>query len=114
MAYGLGEYSEAERAFTSARQRLINEGSALDAAIASVDLALLYRACNRHDDLARISAEVGLIFDAADLHSEAAAALILFQEAVREETASATFLRELRLYLEHARRNPQVQFRRGH
>lgn len=112
IAFGLGDYFAAERAFSAARARLIEAGNGLDAAIASVELALLYRATNRYGDLQRISAEMGLIFGAADLHSEAAAALILFQEAVREESVSAAFLQELRLYLEHARRNPQLPFRR--
>jgi hypothetical protein len=79
-----------------------------------VDLAILYRVTNRYEDLRRISAEMGLIFGATNLHSEAAAALILFQEAVREESASAAFLQDLRLYLEHARRNPELPFRRPH
>lgn len=114
IGFGLGDYSVAERAFLAARARLIDLGNGLDAAIASVDLALLYRATNRYDDLRRISAEMGLIFGATNLHSEAAAALILFQEAVREESASAAFLQDLRLYLEHARRNPELPFRRPH
>lgn len=113
IAFGLGDYNASERSFLAARARLIELGSGLDAAIASVELALLYRSTSRFDDLRQISAEMGLIFGAADLHSEAAAALILFQEAVREQSASAAFLQELRLYLEHARRNPQLPFRQS-
>lgn len=114
IAFGLGDYSAAERAFVTARARLVDLGNGADAAIASIDLALLYRATNRYDDLRRVSAEMGLIFGTVNLHSEAAAALILFQEAVREGSASAAFLEELRLYLEHARRNPNLPFRRAH
>lgn len=110
IAFGLGDYEAAARTFESERTRLIELRAWFDAAITSVDLALVYRTTNRLPELRRIAEEMVLFFGAGDLHSEAAAALILFQEAVSDESISAGFLEELRRYLERARCNPQERF----
>jgi tetratricopeptide (TPR) repeat protein len=111
IAFGLGDHRAAARAFEAERAKLIEQGVWFDAAIASIDLALVYRTTNRLPELRRVAEEMALFFDASDLHAEAAAALILLQEAVRDESISTAFLEELRLYLEQARWNPQEKFR---
>lgn len=113
IAFGLEDYEAAARIFEAERAQLIEQGSWFDAAIRSVELALVYRATNRLPELRRIAEEMVLFFAAGDLHAEAAAALILFQEAIRDESISAGFLEELRRYLEQARGNPQQPFRRS-
>lgn len=111
IAFGLGDHTGAERAYVAARESLSRQESWFDAAIVSIDLALVYRATHRTADLRRIAEEAALFFGANNLHAEAAAALILFQEAVRDESITTGFLDELRHYLERARCNPQERFR---
>jgi hypothetical protein len=52
------------------------------------------------------------IFAAHDVHREAAAALILFQEAVRQETVTIEMALEVAKYLEAARTDPTLQFKK--
>ena len=47
------------------------------------------------------------IFSAQDVHREATAALLLFQDAARRE---AVTVREVGAYLEAARGNPELRF----
>lgn len=42
MAYGLDRLDEAERAFLGTRQGFLDQGIGYDAALASLDLALVY------------------------------------------------------------------------
>jgi hypothetical protein len=48
-----------------------------------------------------------------NVHREAIAALVLFQEAVRKEHLTTAFIRELVAYLDMARNDPSIRFRGG-
>ena len=50
------------------------------------------------------------IFAAGDVHREAMAALVLFQEAARRETLTAELIEEMAVCLKQARRNPDLRF----
>jgi hypothetical protein len=52
------------------------------------------------------------LFAAEDLHQEAAAALLFFQEAARREAVTIGLLEELAAYLKAARGNPGLRFKR--
>jgi tetratricopeptide (TPR) repeat protein len=110
IAFGLGELDQAERSFMAARRAYLAQESGINMALVSLDLALVYLHLRRPDKLSEIAEELALIFDANEVHREAAAALMLFQEAVRQETVNARYLDRLRRYLEAARHNPALQF----
>lgn len=109
---GRGELAAAEQAFLTAREGFIAEGIGYDAAMVSVeDLAPLYLRQGRTDDAKRLAEEMFPIFQAADVHREALAALLLFQEALRQETLTAKLARQFALYLRDARADHALQFR---
>jgi len=50
-----------------------------------------------------VAEEMYPLFEAEDIHPEAAAALLLFQEAARQEVVTAERVEELLAYLKRAR-----------
>jgi hypothetical protein len=74
----------------------------------SPNLTEMYLKEGRTADVQRLAGEMVAIFAAKDVHREATAALLLFQEAARREEVSAGLIRELALYLEAARVDPRL------
>ena len=106
-----GSVEAAEDAYRAVRDGFLEQGVGYDAAMAALDLAFLYAERGRAAELKRVAEEIVPVFEAQDVHREAAAALMLFQEAVRQERATVRFLGELTRYLEQARRDPELRFR---
>ena len=88
----------------------IEEGIPYDTALVSLDLALLYARQRRTADLKRLAEEMVPIFSAQDVHREATAALVLFQDAARREAVTAEMVREVAAFLEAARGRPELRF----
>ena len=111
IALGRGETEAAERAFVTARDGFLREGNGYDAAMVSIeDLALLYLREGRTADVKRLAEEIYPIFKAQDVHREAVAALMLFQEAARQEKLTVKLVREYAKYLREARTDPSLRF----
>jgi len=110
IARSLGEIAEAEHAFLAVRDSFLGQGIGYDAALVSLDLAQLYATEGRTADLKRLAEEIVPVFEAQDVHREAAAALMLFQDAVRAEQLTLHFLRDLAHYLHSARHDPRHPF----
>jgi hypothetical protein len=104
IAAGLGEVTEAERFFRETRDGFVRQGNGYDAAMASLDLALLYLKEGRTAEVLPIAEEMVALFEAQDVHREALAAVLLFQEAAQREEVTAGMVRELAGRLETARR----------
>ena len=111
IAAAQGDFSTAEAAFLAMRAGFLQEESGYDAAIVSMDLALLYLRQGRTAELKALAKEMLPIFRSQDIHREAVAALVLFQEALLEEQVTAAFVRELAAYLDAARHDPSRRFR---
>jgi tetratricopeptide (TPR) repeat protein len=103
VAFALGDLTEAERLFLAARAELIGRRDAVRAAVASLDLAVLYLAQGKTAELRRMARLMGTIFDSAELESEALAAVVLFQKAVAAESVTEAAIRAWRRQLEVAR-----------
>jgi hypothetical protein len=58
----------------------------------------------------RLAEEIVPIFAAQDVHREAIAALMLFQEAARQEQLTIRAVREYVKYLREARTDPSLRF----
>jgi tetratricopeptide (TPR) repeat protein len=106
----LGALAAAESKLAAVRAGYLEEGSGLNLALASLDLALVYLVQGRAADLQQLAEELTVIFGANDVHREALAALMLFQEAVRQQRITASYLSRLRGYLERSRYQPDVAF----
>ncbi len=113
IAQARGDFAAAETAFLQMRDGFLQEGLGYDAAIVSMDLALLYLRQGRTAELKTLAREMLPIFRSQDVHREAVAALVLFQEAVREEQITAAFVREIAAYLDAARTDPTLRFRQS-
>ncbi len=106
----LGHSPEAEGALLAARAGFIRQGIGFDAALVSLDLAQLYASLRRATEMRRLAEEMLSIFKSRDLHREAVAALILFQQSVRMETLSSKLLHDLGSYLRRARHDHRLHF----
>jgi tetratricopeptide (TPR) repeat protein len=109
IAAGLGETVEAERLFRETRDGFVRQGNGYDAAMASLDLALLYLKEGRMADVLPLAQEMAALFEAQDVYREALAAILLFQEAAQREEVTAGMVRELAGRLESVRRGAAVE-----
>lgn len=110
IAQGLDEAEEAERAFTEVRDGFVEAGNGYDAALVSLDLAVLYADLDRPEEMQRLAREMIPIFRAQDVHREALAALLVFCNAAGREAVSHDLLRRLTDYLHRARHDRELQF----
>lgn len=110
IARGLGRLTEAEAALREARDAFIERGIAFDAALVSLDLAMVYVQRGDTAEIRRLAAEMVPIFESRDVHQEAMAALLLFRQAADAEEVTASLLDRMTTYLHRARHNPGMRF----
>jgi tetratricopeptide (TPR) repeat protein len=106
----LERFAEAEEALAEARRGFLEQGAGFEAALVCLDLAGLYAAQSRAGEMRRLVEEMLPIFQSRDIHREAIAALIVFQQAVRMEKLSSDLLDEIRSFLRRARTDPKLRF----
>lgn len=107
---GLGRREEAVTALEQVRGDLTSQGIAYDAALVSLDLAVLLLEDGRSREVKEMAAQMLWIFRAQEVHHEALAALRLFYEAAERETVTAEMARRILGYLEKARHTPELRF----
>ena len=90
---GLGRRTEAAAALDQVRREFLDRRIAFDAAVASLELAVLYLEDGRSAEVKTLAAELAPIFAAQNVARETLASLKLFCEAVRQETATAELAR---------------------
>ncbi|HSK77829.1 MAG TPA: hypothetical protein VLQ45_15360, partial [Thermoanaerobaculia bacterium] len=110
IARELGRLAEAEGALREARDAFVERGIGFDAALVSLDLAMVYALRGESGKVKRLAAEMVPIFESRDVHQEAIAALLIFKEAAEAERISLGLLGRIAAYLERARRNPEMRF----
>jgi len=103
---GRGVMDEAERAYLEAREGFIRDRVAFDAAMVSLDLAILYGRQARWSEVRRLAGEMHKIFAAQAVHPEALAAVRLFQEAAQQEKLTVARLEEIAEALKKAHWTP--------
>ncbi|HXO18473.1 MAG TPA: hypothetical protein VOA87_00960 [Thermoanaerobaculia bacterium] len=106
----LGHREEAEALLIEARRGFVAQEIGFDAALVSLDLARLYAGLGHAAEMRRLAAETLPIFRSRDLHREAIAALIVFQQAVQMADVSSHLLQEIDAYLRRARSDDQLRF----
>jgi tetratricopeptide (TPR) repeat protein len=112
IAVARGDLAAARSLFEEARSGFIHEGIAFDAAIVSVELALVHLRTGNLAAVKVLAEEIVAVFQAQDVHREVMAALLLFREAARREALSDRFAEDLAAYLKRARENPELRFTR--
>ncbi|MES1245610.1 MAG: hypothetical protein ABUT39_28650 [Acidobacteriota bacterium] len=112
IAAARGDLPAARCLFEQARAGFIDQGIGFDAAIVSVELALLHLRTGELAAVKELAEEILRIFQAQDVDREATAALLLFQKAVQQETLTVDLAEDLASYLKRARENPGLRFTR--
>jgi tetratricopeptide (TPR) repeat protein len=103
VATGLGGYEQARTLLTRVRQTFLEDGNIYEAALATLDLAITYLEEGRTAEVRDLAEEMVAVFRAHDVHREALAALLLFQESARRETATTGLAREVAAALTRTR-----------
>jgi len=104
LSLGMGRLQEAEESFRQVQGEFLARGMGYDAALVSLDLAILFAQEHRTEDLKRLAAQILQVFESRDVHREAVATLILFQSACEEERLSADLATQLATVLQRERR----------
>jgi tetratricopeptide (TPR) repeat protein len=107
---GQGRWDEALPALEQVRRYFTVNQIAYDAALVSLEVAVLCLEQGRTREVKRQAEEMLWIFKGQGVHQEVLAALRLFYEAAKEEEASADLARRLVQYLLKARDNPGLRF----
>ena len=112
VAFGLGLRGPAEQAFKEVQQEFLERDLGYDAALVSLDLAILYAQESCTQELKQLALDVLPAFSSREVHREAMAALILFQHACEEERLTVELARRLAALLERERPHGAIA-RRG-
>ncbi|HEY0557921.1 MAG TPA: hypothetical protein VGG20_26965, partial [Thermoanaerobaculia bacterium] len=110
VAAGLGRREQARAALEHVRRYFNVHRIAYDAALASLELAVLHLEEERTAEVKTLAEEMFWIFKAQGVHKEALAALRLFYDDATKEEATAELARRLVEYLTRARGNPGLRF----
>jgi tetratricopeptide (TPR) repeat protein len=113
IAAGLGDRTGARQAFDDARREFAARGMAYDAALVSLELAVLLIENGETAEVRELAEEIAEIFRARDVHRETLAALAVFQAVAALDAATADLARDLAAYLTRARLDPELRFERG-
>ncbi len=110
IALGLDRLDDARQSLSLARDAFLQQEIAFDAAMVSLDLAMVHARLGEVSEVKRIVVEIVPVFQACQVNPEAIAALLLFREAEDAERASAGFLGRIATFLQRSRRNPELRF----
>jgi tetratricopeptide (TPR) repeat protein len=110
IARGLGQSLEAEALFIEARARYLAEEIPYEAALVSMELALLYAEQERTAELKQLAIEMLPIFTSRHIHREALAALMVLKQAVEAERLSFRVATTIADFLRRAEGDPSLKF----
>ncbi len=104
IASGLGRTAEAEADFREVQQEFLTRAMDYDAALASLDLGILYAREHRTAELKQLAAEMAPIFESRDVRRESLAAVVMFRNACEEERMTVELATQLSLELQRRQR----------
>jgi tetratricopeptide (TPR) repeat protein len=107
---GLGQSESAEKLFVTVRNRFLAEDLPYEAAVVSLELAILYAEQDRFVDLKRLATEILPIFASLQIHREALAALMFLKQAVETERLSIEVVTGIADFLNRAEVDPSLKF----
>lgn len=112
IAAGLGQAEEAEDAFEQARRKFANFDPPLvfDYALMGLHLGLLLLEQNRTAEVRILAEQMKWIFRAQGVHREALAAVKLFCDAAKQETATVALARRVIRFLHWSEHDPDLKF----
>jgi tetratricopeptide (TPR) repeat protein len=106
----LGRREEAKALFAEVKEEFTRRDIAYDAAVVSLELAVLWLEEGRTGPVKELAEQMLWIFESQKVHKEALAALALFREAAGREAATVALTRRVLGYLEKAQSAPGLRF----
>ena len=106
IAAGLGDHDHARHLLTDVRQTFLAAGNAYEAALATLDLVIPDLKEGKTAEVRHLADEMVTVFRTHNVSREALAALLLFQEAARRETATADLARQIATTLSRTEGSP--------
>jgi hypothetical protein len=106
IAAGLGDHDQARHLLTDIRQTFLATGNAYEAALATLDLVIPDLKEGNLAAVRHLADEMVTVFRTHNVSREALAALLLFQEAVGQETATTALVREAATAISRSRKAP--------
>jgi tetratricopeptide (TPR) repeat protein len=103
IAFGLAQRGPAEQAFKGVQREFLDRDMGYDAALVSLDLAILYAKESCTPELKQLALDILPAFSSREVHREAMAALLLFQHACQEERLTVELARQLAALLQRER-----------
>jgi tetratricopeptide (TPR) repeat protein len=110
VALHLAKLEDAERIFTLTRNEFIEKSMGYDAALASLDLATVYTQQGKAAETKKLAEEMFHVFRSRDVHREATAALLVFENAAKAENATLKLVNDIANFLREARKNPALRY----
>ena len=110
IAHRSGRWQEAEHQLGGLLQRCVAAGLGWDAALVMLDLVALHLELGRRGEIRRLADELFPSVLALDVHPQAAAALVSFQQAAAADRVTLSLVRDVAAYLRRARKNPRLGF----
>jgi transcriptional regulator with XRE-family HTH domain len=102
---GQGRIEEAMRGLQRVRRDFLDHDLPYVAAVASLDLAVLWLRAGRTAEVRDLAAELEAVFRAKKISREALAALLLFCDAAKRETVTVALVQRTIVDIENARRS---------
>ncbi|HEX6201819.1 MAG TPA: hypothetical protein VF100_02375 [Thermoanaerobaculia bacterium] len=96
IAHGLGRLGTAEERLLAAHRLCVAEELEADAAMMALELAVLYAEQGRFAEVRQLARRIQPALSAREVHREATAALLLFQQAVAAERITVEAMRSVR------------------
>jgi transcriptional regulator with XRE-family HTH domain len=110
VAAGLGRREEGIAALKEVQQEFKDRGIAFDTALVSLELAVVHLEEGHTSEVKTLAQQMTIIFKAQGVHREVLAALRLFWDAAKRETATVELARQLVRFLHRARHDPDLKF----
>jgi tetratricopeptide (TPR) repeat protein len=110
IARGLRQAREAEAHLQAARDGFVADGIAYDAALASLDLAVLYAEQGRAADLEDLARETLAVFSSLEIQREALAAFSFLQQAASARRATLGVVTSVARWLKRLPHEPGLPF----
>lgn len=107
---GAGRLEAASEILSEVRKGYVEADRAYDAALVSLELAVLYARQGRLSELKTIARETAEVFFSRRIHREAVVALAFFRQAAERETFTVEGLRQIATYLKKSRFEPERPF----
>jgi hypothetical protein len=108
-AAGVGQHAEAEAKLQQVRGEMAKREIAYDCAMVTLDLAVVFLTESRTADVRALATDLLWIFRSQQMSENALAALRLFAEAARRETATVELARRIRRLLSRAQQSPGAE-----